>query len=275
MRQDKLLFTIFLGLALGLAAGPSAQALSISAPTIALTAADSADVLTTNGANRVQIASAVSVLGAPSGAELAGTGASDGFATRYAGLLALDREAGGGSTTRSATASYMITFTVDNPTGAAFLLAIDTSRIGTIALVDDSTGDASATLGGVTGLLNAVADPALGLAGVAPVSSAATTSVAVAQTGPSWTLASSAVGTQVFTLDFTWDAGVTSSRNEAAIRLGMPGGLGSTTADDTPGPLSADGHFVNVTLTNVPEPSTLLLLGSGVLALSLQRRRAS
>ncbi len=273
MGRRQLFSTVFLGLALGLAAAPSARALSISAPTIALASANSADVLTTAGANREQIASAVSMLSAPSGAALATVGSSDSFATRYAGLLALDREAGGGSATRSATASYTITFTVDNPTGASFLLAIDTSRFGTIALVDDSTGNASATLGGVTGLLNSVADPSLGLVGIAPVTSAATTSVAVAQTGSTWTLASSAVGTQVFTLDFTWDASVTSARNEAAIRLGMPGGLGSTTADDTPGPLSADGHFVQVTLTNVPEPSSLLLLGSGVLALSLTRRR--
>ena len=275
MGRSKLFYTTLLGLAVGLAAGPSARALSISAPTIALTAANTADVLTTNGANRVHIASAVSVLSAPSGAALATVGSTDSFETRYAALLALDREAGGGSNTRSATASYTITFSVDNPTGASFLLEIDTSRFGTIALVDDSTGDASATLGGVTALLNAVADPALGLVGLAPLSSAATTSVAVAQTGSTWTLASSAVGTQVFALDFTWDASVTSSRDEAAVRLGMPGGLGTTTADDTPGPLSADGHFVQVTLTNVPEPSTLLLLGSGVLALSLQRRRAS
>lgn len=275
MGRSKLFYTTLLGLAVGLAAGPSARALSISAPTIALTAANTADVLTTAGANRVHIASAVSVLSAPSGAALATVGSTDSFETRYAALLALDREAGGGSNTRSATASYTITFSVDNPTGASFLLEIDTSRFGTIALVDDSTGNASATLGGVTALLNAVADPALGLVGLAPLSSATTTSVAVAQTGSTWTLASSAVGTQVFTLDFTWDASVTSSRDEAAVRLGMPGGLGTTTADDTPGPLSADGHFVQVTLTNVPEPSTLLLLGSGVLALSLQRRRAS
>lgn len=275
MGRSKLFYTTLLGLAVGLAAGPSARALSISAPTIALTAANTADELTTAGANRVHIASAVSVLSAPSGAALATVGSTDSFETRYAALLALDREAGGGSNTRSATASYTITFSVDNPTGASFLLEIDTSRFGTIALVDDSTGNASATLGGVTALLNAVADPALGLVGLAPLSSATTTSVAVAQTGSTWTLASSAVGTQVFTLDFTWDASVTSSRDEAAVRLGMPGGLGTTTADDTPGPLSADGHFVQVTLTNVPEPSTLLLLGSGVLALSLQRRRAS
>jgi len=275
MERSRLFLTTFLGLALGLTASPSARALSISAPTIALSAANTADVLTTTGANRVQIASAVSLLAAPSGAELATYGSSDGFETRYAALLALDREAGGGSNTRSATARYTITFTVDNPTGASFLLAIDTGRFGTIALVDDGTGNASATLGGVTGLLNAVADPALGLVALAPVTSAATTSVSVAQTGSTWTLESSASGTQVFTLDFTWDASVTSARNEAAIRLGMPGALASTTADNTPGPLSADGHFVQVTLTNVPEPSTLLLLGSGVLALSLTRRPTS
>ena len=275
MGRSKLFFTTFLGLALGLAAAPSARALSISAPAIALTAANTAGVLTTAGANRVQIASAVSVLSAPSGAALAAVGSSDSFETRFASLLALDREAGGGSTTRDATASYTITFSVDNPTGASFLLEIDTSRFGTIALVDDSTGDATATLGAVTGLVNAVADPALGLVGLAPLSSAATTSAAVAQTGSTWTLASSAVGTQVFTLEFTWEASVTSSRNEAAVRLGMPGGLGSTTADDTPGPLSADGHFVNVTLTNVPEPGTLLLVGSGLLGLSRVRRSDS
>jgi hypothetical protein len=260
---------------LGVTLASPAGALSIGTPTIALSTTNSADATTTAGANREQIASSVSLLSGPSGGALVLAGASDGFETRYAGLLAADREAGGGSTTSSATASYSITFAVDNPTGASFLLEIDTSRFGMLALVDDSTGNASATLGGVAGLLNGTANAALGLGALTPVTSAATTSVVVAQTGSTWTLTSSAVGTQVFTLDFTWDASVTSNRNEAAVRLGMPGGLASTTADDTPGSLSADGHFVRVTLTNVPEPSTLWLLGSGILALSRKRRRSS
>ena len=273
MERNKLCLTILLGCTIGLIAAPSARALSISIPTIALAGDNTADSITTSGANRGQTASSVSVLTGPVGGMLAG-GASDGFETRYAGLLAADREAGGGSTARSATASYTISFTVDNPNGVPFLLAIDTSRFGTVSLVDDSSGDATATLGGVTGLLNGIADPALGLIGIAPLTSAATASVVVAQTGSTLTLASSALGSQLFTLAFSWALSATSSQNEAAIRMGMPGGLASTTADDTPGLLSADGHFVGVTLTNaVPEPNTLVLISSGMLALSLTRRR--
>jgi hypothetical protein len=275
MERTKLSLMIFLGCAIGLAAAPSARALSISAPTIALAGANTADSIATSGANRSQTASSVSVLSGPSGGMLAG-GTSDGFETRYAGLLAVDREAGGGSTALSATASYTISFTVDNPTGVPYLLAIESSRFGTVSLVDDSSGDATATLGGVTGLLNGIADPALGLVGIAPLTSAATASVGVAQTGSTLTLASSAMGSQLFTLAFSWNLSATSSQNEAAIRLGMPGGLASTTADDTSGALSGNGHFVDVTLTNaVPEPNTLVLIGSGMLALALTRSRRS
>lgn len=268
MGRQRFLITILLGSALALASAPTAGALSLSLPAIALAAANTANALTTSGNNRSQVSSSLGVVSAPSGASLIGAGASDGFETRYAGLLAVDREAAGGSRTSNATASYTIAFTVDNPTGAAFQLDIETSRFGTIALVSDSTGNASATLGAVTGLLNGVADPALGLLGVAPITSAVTTSVPVAQSGSTLSLASSAVGSQVFTLAFTWSATATSSRDEAALRFGMAGNLPGVTADDSPGPLTADGHFVRVALTSVPEPGTLLLLASGLLLLA-------
>jgi len=259
-------------------AGARAQALSISGIAIAPAAGNTANASGTNGANRFQIASATSIVGSTPGpvADLAGAALS--FDTRYAALVAADREAGGGTTNANATASYTVTFTVNNPSGGSYRLDIGSSRIGALTLVTDSGGNATATLGAVSGTLNGVANASLALAAVGPVTSAASTDVPFSQATSTLSIFDSAL-TRTFTLAFTWTESTSSSRDEVAIRMGIAGALASTTADDYPVPgrvASGDGHFVHVglTLLTVPEPSTCLLLAGGLLLLAPFRRGA-
>jgi hypothetical protein len=260
-------------------AGPRAEAVSISGIAIAPGAGNTADASGTNGANRFQIASATSVVGSTPGPVADVTGASLSFDTRYAALVAADREAGGGTTAANATASYTVTFTVNNPSGGSYRLDIGSSRIGALTLVTDSGGDATATLGAVSGTLDGVANAALALAAMGPVTSASSTDVPFSQATPTLSIFDSAL-TRTFTLAFTWTESASSSRDEVAVRMGLAGSLATTTADDYPGVggrvASGDGHFVHVglTLLSVPEPSTCLLLAGGLLLLAPFRRGA-
>jgi hypothetical protein len=266
-------FAIAIGLCL---AGSAAQALSISGIAIAAPAGNTANSIGTTGSNRFQIASATS-LGPLPGPVADVAGASLSFDTRYAALVASDREAGGGTTATNATASYTITFTVNNPTGGTYRIDLGSSRIGALTLVNDGGGNATATLGAVTGLLNGVANPSLALAAVGPLSGAAGGNQAFSQATPTLSIVDSAL-TKTFTLAFSWTASTSSSRDEAAVRLGISGGLGTTTADDYPGvggrSAAGDGHLVHVALTllTVPEPSPALLVAAGLLALARRRR---
>lgn len=207
-------------LVLALAADP-ARALSISGIVVAPAGANTADVLVDNGAPRNEVASSVGLVGSAPGPVADVSGASVSFGTRYAWLVAADREAGGGTTSVDATASYTITFTVDNPLGLLYRIDVDTSRFGTLAIVDDGSGGASLTLGAVTGLLDGVSDAALGLGAQ---TFAATGSQAVSQTGATSSLVESATS-RTYTLAFSWTATATSERDEAALLLGLAGAL--------------------------------------------------
>jgi hypothetical protein len=65
---------------------------------------------------------------------------------------------------------------------------------------------------------------------------------------------------------------------EAGVRFGVPGTLQNVTAEDYPGAggrvASDDGHFVNVKLTFIPEPTSiaLLLAAAGIACLERGRR---
>ena len=261
---------------LGLA-GARAEALSITGIAIAPTASNTADASGTNGANRFQIASATSIVSSTPGPVTDVAGASLSFDTRYAALVAADREAGGGTTAANATASYTITFTINNPSGGSYRVDIGSSRIGALTLVSDSTGNATATLGAVSGSLNGVANPTLALAAVGPITSASDTDLPFSQTTSTLSVVDSAL-TRTFTLAFTWNSTASSSRDEVAVRMGIAGSLATTTADNYPGVggrvASGDGHFVHVglTLLSVPEPSSCLMLAAGLLLLGPLRR---
>jgi hypothetical protein len=262
-------------------AAPAAHALSVSGIVVATTGANTANLLNDAGANRSQVASSAALLGAAPGPVADVVGASVSFDARYAQLVAADREAGGGTIAQAATASWSITFTVDNPLGALYELAIDTSRIGALTLVDDGGGSssASASLGAVTGLLDGVPDAALALPAVPTLTGAGGGNQGFSQSGSTLTLTDTATS-RTFTLTFTWTADASSSRDEAAVRLGIGGALTGVTADDYPGVggrvAADDGHFVGVgvTLLAIPEPGTLWLLGGGVALLALRRRAA-
>jgi hypothetical protein len=256
-----------------LAAWPgSAHALSITGIAIAPSAANTADASGTTGANRFQIASSAGLVGSAPAPVADLAGASLSFDSRYAALVAADRESNGGTTAQTATESYTITFTVNNPLGGSYRIDIDTSRVGALTLVDDSTGSATASLGAVVGTLGGVANAALALPALGPLSGTAGADQGFSQTGSTLQVFGSAT-TATFTLAFDWTASASSSRDEAAVRLGIAGSLATTTADDYPGAggrvASADGHLVHVavTLLAVPEPGTLPLLAMGLFLL--------
>lgn len=251
----------------------AAEALSITGISVATGAANTADASSTSGASRYQIASSAGLSGSAPGPVADVVGASVSFDTRYAALLAADREAAGGSDTRSATASYTITFTIDNPTGGSYRIDIDTSRVGALTLVSDGANSGSASIGAVLAMIDGSAAAGLGLAAVGPLAGAASANQGFSQSSTTLSLFDSAV-TRTVMLSFTWSASVTSAQDETAVQLGLGGLLGTTSADDYPrvGGSSAanDGHHVGVgvTLLSVPEPMALVLLALGLVGLA-------
>ena len=272
--------SLFAALALALALpAPTARGLALSGITVSLGSTNTADTRTNTGANRVEIASTAGLVGSAPGPVPDVPDASVSFDARYAGLLALDREAGGGTTTRSATSAWTITFTIDNPLGLLYRLDIDTSRLGALTLVNDGSGGGTVSLGAVTGLLDGVADPALALPALADLTGPNGGNQGFAQTSTTLSLVDSAPS-RTFTLAFSWSASVTSARHEGAVRLGMPGTLTGVAADDYPGvgarTADDDGHFVRVGVTilpiPVPSPSALELLVTGFALFAFRRR---
>jgi hypothetical protein len=263
----------WLGFAVALLLANAAGALDITGLSISTTGSNTTNFLQNAGSNPTQIASATSIVIAPSGPVSDTLGSSITFETRYASSLTADREAGSGTFTQSMTSDYSITFTVDNPAGETYQIDIDTLRVGALTLVDDSSGNGSATLGAVTGSVDSVVNGSLALAALGPVASTSTFS----QSGTTLSITDNALS-RTFTLNFNWTGSTTSTRDESSIRMGIDGGVTGATADNYSldgRTVANDGHFVTVstTIISAPEPAPAALLGLGLLGLALRARR--
>lgn len=263
-------------LALALAA-PAAHAVSLTSVTTALGGANSTNLLSETASLARVRASSVGVV----------SNAANSFQTRYAMLVGTDAAqiAPSAAFTESFTASYTITLSILGDVGEPWFLLIDTSRVGSLTILHDGNGSASATLGAVTG--GATGGILTGDLGLAAAGSASNASAVTTNVDAPFSQLSSAridgVGTgaiQNVVLSFSWTASTTSTRtgnngDEAAVRMGQASTVGFA-ADDYPGALfprtqALDGHFVTATL--IPEPHTALLLGAGLSGLAWSSRR--
>ncbi len=271
----------WVGLVVALLLAPAAGALNITGLSIGTVGLNTGPTLQNTGQTYNQVASSTSVVIAPSGPVADTIGSSLSFQTNYAWLVAADRENSGSAHTQAATAEYQITFTVDNPTGATYRIDIDTLRAGALTNEDDNGGNNSTiTLGAVTGRVDGIVNGTLALAQVGPFTSGVDGTSDFSQDGAILSITSSATS-QTFVLNFTWTGSASSNNDEAAIRMGIPGGITNTTADDYPGlgsrTAANDGHFVDVTATiiSAPEPAPAALVAFGLLGLAIRARRTS
>lgn len=267
----------------------SAGAFAISGLAVAPESLNTNDTTTSGGNSYLQRLSSTSIVTAPGGPVPDTAGSTLSFAARYAASTTADLDTNGPTISLTALMDYSITFTVEDPLNLGYEMEIATSRVGAVTSVDDvglGAALASADLSSVSATLDGGSLPGLGLPSDSwpfSISSGGTENEPFGQTsGP---VVVTDVGTKAFVLRFTstddsvtsTDTGTTNSGGEVAIRMGLAGTLGNTTADNYPGSdsrdLSNDGHFVSVNLTLVPEPSTALLLASGLVLLHSARRR--
>ncbi len=210
-----------------------------------------------------------------------------GFEVQYAAVLGADTGgAGGGSFTQDFVGTFTLSFQVTESAGVSWAVRLDVERAGELAIMSDGSGFGTVTLDGLS-VVHAGAGALVGsldLAAVGTLSNALAPGDSPVQ--PFLQTASAVVagvGTgaaEFVTLTFAFTASVTTEDvpggfvqgDEAALRMGMEGGLLSFTADDDAGALGTDG--IRVTAT-VPEPGAEILLALGLIGLGWFDRRRS
>jgi len=247
-----------------LLAAPAA-ALTIQMDSVALGASNTPD--SANHVSQAQVLTASDSVPDVAGGPFAEVSA------RWAGsLFANDVDA-------NATASWSITFTVTANPGVVYDLVVLQELAGAFTFFDDSPGLAGGSIGELTGTLEGVPHPLLTMpVGADSVANSAATASVPFQRSRLLEIPA-LVGTQTFTLAFTFDASATSANDQVAVQLGLPGsiaaaaypGIGGRTA-------SSDGHHLSLSTrvieaVPVPEPTTLPLVLFGLLGFRRKRCR--
>ena len=185
--------------------------------------------------------------------------------------------------------------------GEVWDLALNIGRVGAMTIVSDGNGDATVTMGALSGVLGGAGSLTAGSLGLGAVANTSNTANqgqspnnAFNQSGAATVSGVGTGGAQLVTLTFSFTASATSNDragggtpagDEAALRMGLDSALSSFTADNYPGvggrTMANDGISVIGSLTStmpVPEPETALMLSFGLGGLAVigrERKRRS
>jgi hypothetical protein len=279
----RILAVLLLGIFAG-ASSPS-MAATISGITIVRNAGNTADFFDDAGGEASAVQSTANIT------------ASDltSFDARYAAVVSADRggsSSSAGTTTQDFTGDFTITLQLTETASTAWSFTLDVLRIGTQTILSDGSGNASVSMGALTGTetgagsitsgsMDLAALPTLANAGIvgtpsldAPFNQSAAAVISGIGTGAA----------QIVILNFIFDASATSDDpsgdsvqgDEAALRMGHDSALSFFSADDYPGVglrnLATDGIYVLFRLEDAPEPGTALMLGLGLMAIGIRRR---